>query len=270
MPGIGAFSGASAQATPGNAPTLVRSLRNYSPYGANDNAHSMTQPSSSNSFIAFAVTAAQLVLADKQLSIAQEYYEINKHDYDFEANLYGGFIITNGNGVNIPGPMTKHKEQAFNAPFYAVDYPVYVGGSLTRTKIFDNKWFQTRRRLHRYGVGHQRHVDYQFYMERYRGSVSGFVMGRRVEDARKDWKDDQIQTHKVQALNYGLTAGNIAKQGLASSTGTLMGALDNASTRIGRVGDEYMTRASEQSRMDKAMKQLDDRSENGSDMGNRV
>jgi hypothetical protein len=170
--------------------------------------------------VAVAIATLQALVAYEQYQIAKSYYNTNKQDFDFYVNNY-------------QNPMLSHKNQAFSTPFYTADYLPMTGASLGRLKTYDEKWLQSRRRAHRYALGHQRHIDYMYYMIRRRAAFAAWIAGRRIEDARKDWKDDQIQTHKIQALNFGITAGNIARQGLASATGAIEGAYDELGTRLG-------------------------------------
>ena len=184
----------------------------------------------------------QFVLIQKQIDIAQSYYDTNLQDFKFFANNYAGYDV-NSNGSYIgtigpqPGVMERHKIQAFTTPFYTTDYYPMTGAAVARVKIYDEKWLQGRRRVQRYSLGAQRHLDYQYYMTRRKAAFTAWLAGRRVEDARKDWKDEQIQTHKIQALNFGITAGNVARQGLASSTGALEKSYDDLGTRIGGVAN---------------------------------
>ena len=217
--------GGSGNVSPSSPHSTGDGHRTKSTVGANDNTRAQVDSGGGDSLVAIIASVLQFALAEQQIAIAQDYYTTNSRDFNFIAQTFGG---VDTNDVTHMGPMITHRNQAFpnGSPFYSVDYPVYIGGALTHTNVYDNKWFQTRRRAHRYAVGHQRHIDYQFYMARYRGAYSAFLMGRRVEDARKDMKDMQAQTHKVHVLNLGITAGNTARQGLASSVGTSMGALD--------------------------------------------
>lgn len=194
------------------------------PYGMNDNARTSIDGASYGGVAGALLVAAQVFLAYQQLQTAQNYYDKNKQDFDFFKNNY-------------QPQLTAHKDQAFTAPWYVQDYYPITGASLARVKVYDEKWLQTRRRLHRYAIGHQKHVDYQYYMIRRKAAYAAWVAGRRMEDARKDWKDDQTQTHKVQALNFGISAGNIARQGLSSSVGTLEHAYDELGSRIGGFGN---------------------------------
>lgn len=203
-----------------------------STWGNNDYSKINVDGAGFTGIAAAAIAFIQLGLADAQYSLARDYYNTNKTDFDFYRNNYAKFD-QNGSLTGDGGPLVTHKNQAFSTPFYATDYLPMTGAALGRVKVYDEKWFQTRRRLHRYAVGLGKQVDYNFYIMRYRASFAAWVSGRRIEDARKDWKDEQIQTHKVQALNFGITAGNIARQGLASATNALEHAYDEMGSRVG-------------------------------------
>lgn len=191
-----------------------------SPWGMNDNVRVTIDGGSGTGILGAAIALVQAYFAFEQVQLAEKYYDTNKQEFDFFKNNY-------------QSRMQSHKNQAFTTPFYTLDYNPMTGASLTRTKVYDEKWFQTRRRLPRYSLGQQRHVDYQFYMLRRKAAFSAYFTGRRVEQGRKDRYDEQIQTHKIQALNFGIAAGNIARQGLASAVETKMRATDELGSRIG-------------------------------------
>ena len=185
-----------------------------------------------------AIATAQAVLAEEQFTIAQDYFNSNFKDFKFNMNYYLGFDM-NSNGSFAgpfgpqPGPMLAFKERAFATPFYVADYYPMTGASVARVKAYDEKWLQSRRRAHRYALGAQRHMDYNYYMLRRKAAFMGWTMGRRVEDSRKDMLDGQIQTHRVQALNFGITAGNIAKQGLGASVASRERMFDELGSQLG-------------------------------------
>jgi hypothetical protein len=194
----------------------------HAPWGLNDNVNMSIDGGGMQGWTGFAVSLVQMYFAIEQVQLAENYYNTNKQDFDFFTNNY-------------QNPMVSHKNQAFAAPFYAIDYLPMTGASLGKVKVYDEKWLQTRRRTHRYALGHQRHIDYTYYMLRRKAAFASWIQGRRVEDARKDWKDDQIQTHKVQALNFGIAVGNIARQGLAQSVAAKEKAYDELGSRIGGI-----------------------------------
>lgn len=232
---------------------------NHAPWGMNDTAHPVELTGAGGysgpggGFFALAMTLAQSAITFQQLQLAQNYYNTNKKDFDFFRNTYQARLVA-------------HKDQAFAAPFYVQDYNVSVGGALEHTKVYDEKWLQSRRRAHRYAVGHQQHIDYTYYMMRRRAAMSAYLMGRRVEDARKDWKDDQIQTHKVQALNFGIAVGNIARQGLAQAVGTKEKALDELGSRVGGFANGAAERNGYVQGRNAGSKGLNDSSSSGSAM----
>lgn len=190
-----------------------------------------------------ALMLIQIAISEQQYELARSYYKKNKQDFDFWQANYSQRV-------------QDHANQAFNTPFYTPDYYPMTGAALGRVKAYDDKWFQTRRRLHRYAVGHQRHVDYQFYNLRRRAVFAALIAGRRVEDARKDWKDDQTQTHKVQSLNIGIALGNIARQGLAQATATREKAFDELGSRLGGMANGIFQKKGYEAGMQRVAGQL--------------
>ena len=202
-------------------------------YGSNDYTRFSLDAGGVGGVFGVAILVAQLAITLEQYNLANKYWETNRVDFEFEANNYQPFLNTHKNEAFANPMFYGISGSGGNPQSYLADYVPMVGASLGRVKIYDEKWFQTRRRLHRYSVGLGRMADYNFYMNRKRAAGSAFIGGRRFEDARKDWKDEQFQGHRVQAVNFGITAGNVAKQGLASATGQLMHAYDEAGSRIG-------------------------------------
>lgn len=254
----GGFGGSKSQApgAPVNGPT-ANGHQGMSTYGGNDYTRLTIDGGGGSGWVAAAIAALQFGMAIEQYNIAKSYYNKNKTDFDFYQNYY-------------QPKFTQHKNDAFSQLDYVQDYNLPVGGMLGRVKVYDEKWFQTRRRLHRYAVGLGQHTDYTFYMLRRRAALAGWVAGRRVEDARKDWKDDQYFTHKVQALNFGITAGNIARQGLAQATSTLMGAYEEMGSRIGGFANGLSKFSGYQSGGDAASRMLQSASSSGVNIAPRV
>ncbi len=220
--GAGTYSGGKSFA-PGASyhGSLSSGSRGMSLYGSNDYSQmQITGGSGGTGWITAVIAGMQYLMAQKQFDIANDYYKTNYTDYQFVETYYRPRYL-------------DHKNQAFSVPYYSTDYNTPVGGSTAKTKLYDEKWFQTRRILHRYATGLQMHTDYMFYQMRLKANVSSYIAGIRVEDARKDWMDERIHQHKVQALNFGITAGNIARAGLAQATETRIHALDEMGSRLG-------------------------------------
>ena len=236
--------------------------------GANDWSRFSIDGGGFSGVAGLALLIAQFGIALEQYNLAKKYYDTNLIDFDFFETNYGG----------AGGPLVTHKNQAFNTLFtglsgaggnpqtYTPDYEPMIAASLGRVKAYDEKWFQTRRRIGRYNVGLGRQIDYNFYMMRRRAAVTSWVSGRRMEDARKDMLDDQIQTHKVQALNFGITAGNVARQGLASATSTAMHAFDEMGSRVGGLSSGLGKYAGYKAGMESGQKTLASSSASGAAM----
>lgn len=242
----------SSPSSPVNTPTTT-GHQSISTFGANDYARVSIDGGGLNGFAGAAVASLQLAIAVEQFALAKKYYNTNKTDFDFYKNTYQNALLF-------------HNVEAFNTPFYMSDFLPMTGAMLGRTKTYDEKWFQTRRRLHRYAVGMGRQVDYLFYMTRRKATMTSWMAGRRIEDTRKDRKDDQIQNHKIQSLNFGISAGNIARQGLASSANTLTHAFDEFGSRISGFGSGLNRYNSYRDTEKAAQRVLDSASQSGANM----
>jgi hypothetical protein len=202
---------------PANSPTS----NTWSTTGANDYVtYQISGIGGSSPEIALSVAYLQHNFQKKQLDLAKDYYNINVIDSNFYENYYQ--------------PRFKQfRDTAFNTPYYSTNYITPRSGSIARVKEYDEKWLIARKNMPRYAVGLGKEIDYTFFDLRRKALAAAYVAGTRMEDARKDWKDEQIHSHRVQALNLGIAVGNVAKQGLAQSTGVLEQAYDEMSSRIG-------------------------------------
>lgn len=229
------------------------SSHGMSTFGANDYANYTVNGIGGSTWAAEAAAYLQNKLQKKQLNLAKQYYNINVIDTSFYETNYQPKIAS-------------HKDQAFSTPYYKTDYNMPRTASIARVKVFDDKWFHTRKNSPRYGVGLGRDIDYTFYDARRKAAFGSYVTGTRVEDARKDWKDEQVHAHMVQALNFGITVGNIAKQGLASSTSALMNAYDEMGSRIGGFVNGMQHAAGHNTMFNQTKTALDHSSQSGSNM----
>lgn len=188
-----------------------------------------------NGFGLAIIEIAQLYLLIENYNTAENYYDINVQDFNFFVNTY-------------EGPMANSLAESMNRPLYesAFLYPQYgkydilsnVGrGASIAARNLDKQWYATRRRVAKYQTGLGRWVDYKFAMGKLQETLSGFNLGFRYEDSRKDAYNEQRHAHRTNILNLGIGVGNAARAGLATSVAALSGARSQASSQLASIGN---------------------------------
>jgi len=169
----------------------------------------------------FAIYAAyQQVQALKQnLTIAKNYYNVNKQDFDFWNTTYNPKMLTALNeGMTRP----FYTNGTFTPQYGALDYLASTGRGQSRAPLkMDKEWLQTRRRVGRYNVGQGHRVDLKYALARFNAELEGWNIGYRYEDNRKMQYDEQRHAHQAEILNLGIGAGNAARAGLATAVAGL-------------------------------------------------
>lgn len=180
-----------------------------------------------------AMAIAEADLKAKSIEQAQDYYNVNKKDYD-------AFIAIH------EGPIAQTVAEAMSAvtnPKYPYDLYASIPAGISKTSIADKQWFETRRRMHRYATGAQSQVDYDFAMMRTHGVVAGWNIGTRYEINYADEHNNRRFDRKITASNIGIGIGNIVRQGLASSVARLASSYDNLGDTVSTIGNGLAARS---------------------------
>lgn len=176
-----------------------------------------------------AVVLAEVALKKKAADLAEDYYKTNKKDYDFFRNVHQGQIA-----ASVAEAMSPVLNPTYNYDFYASS-----PGGIAKTAVLDKQWFEARRRAHRYAIGTQMKLDYDFAVLRVHGVMSGWNIGRRYEiswtDAHNNRRFDKIS----QVGNIGIGVGNIVQRGLGASVRGLATAYDGVGDVIATIGNGY-------------------------------
>ena len=179
----------------------------------------------------------QLQALKQNLTIAKNYYNINKQDFDFWNITYNPKML---GGPGLQGGLVE----AMARPFYttgvftpqygALDYIASTGRGQSRASLkYDREWLKTRKRVGKYNVGQQHRVDLEYSLGRFNAELEGWNIGYRYEDNRKMMYDEQRHAHQAEILNLGIGAGNAARAGLATS---VKGLSEAKSQRAGQYG----------------------------------
>lgn len=174
-----------------------------------------------------AVMIGEIVLKNKATDLARDYYKINKKDYDFFKSVHQGPI----------GQTAQEAMSPSDNPVYRADFYASAPAGMAKASIIDKQWFESRRRVHRYAVGAQRSIDYNFAVVRLHGIVGGWNVGRRYEITYADEHNNRRFDRMVEAANIGISVGNVVRQGLANSVSGLAGAYDNIGDTISTIGN---------------------------------
>lgn len=181
----------------------------------------------------FAIYAAyqQLQSLKQNLTIAKNYYNTNKQDFDFWNTTYNPRMLLSLNeGMSRP----YYTNNNFTPQYGALDYTASVGRGQSRASLkTDREWFQTRRRVGKYNIGQGHRVDLKYALARFNSELEGWNLGFRYEDNRKMLYDEQRHAHQAEILNLGIGAGNAARAGLATA---VQGLSEEKAQKAGSLG----------------------------------
>jgi hypothetical protein len=96
--------------------------------------------------------------------------------------------------------------------------------------------------MHRYAIGAQKQVDYEFAIARTHAIVAGWNIGTRYEIIYADEHNNRRFDRKITASNIGVGIGNIVRQGLASSVSRLAASYDNLGDTVSTIGNGLAAR----------------------------
>lgn len=176
---------------------------------------------------------AQITLKLDTVDLAKDYYNTNKKDFDF-------FKATHQPGA--AASVSEAMNPTLN-PKYTVDTFASSPAGMAKSKVVDKAWFAARRRSHRYAVGAQRRIDYEFALLRTAAIASGWNVGRRYEQAWADAHNERAFNRKLAMANIGVGVGSIVRQGLATAVGELTNAQNEISNTVASIGNGYFEKA---------------------------
>jgi hypothetical protein len=181
----------------------------------------------------FAIYAAyqQLQSLKQNLTIAKNYYNTNKQDFDFWNTTYNPkMLVALNEGMTRP----YYTNSNFTPQYGALDYTASVGRGQSRASLkTDKEWFQTRRRIGKYNVGQGHRIDLKYALARLNSEFEGWNLGFRYEDNRKMVYDEQRHAHQAEILNLGIGSGNAARAGLSTA---VQGLSEAKAQRAGTLG----------------------------------
>ncbi len=165
----------------------------------------------------FAIYAAyqQLQALKSNLTIATNYYNINKQDFDFWNTTYNPKMVA---ALSEAMGRQFYSAGTYMPQYGALDYISSTGRGMSRASMkYDKEWFNARRRVGKYNVGQGHRVDLKYALGRFNAELEGWNLGFRYEDHRKIVYDEQRHAHQAEILNLGIGAGNAARAGLATA-----------------------------------------------------
>lgn len=174
-----------------------------------------------------AVALAEVSLKKKAIDVARDYYKTNKKDFDF-------FVSTHQPAIQ--ASVSEAMSPSTN-PKYVHDYYASAPAGMAKSAILDKQWFEARRRTHRYCIGLQRRIDYDFAVRRTHGIAGGWNIGTRYEMTYADDHNNRRFDRMVEVSNVGIGVGNIVRQGLASSVGKLAASYDSIGDTVASIGN---------------------------------
>lgn len=176
-----------------------------------------------------AMLTAQVILKFKTLDLMRDYYNTNLQDFNFFVATYEPAEAASAAEVMSP---TQN-------PAYTQDIYASTAAGMAASKNVDQQWFAVRRRMHRYAVGAQDRVDYEYAQLRGAAIASGWNMGRRYEQAWTDAHNERRINRQIAVANIGIEAGNIIRAGLATAVSGLGQAYDTTADSLSAIGNGY-------------------------------
>lgn len=175
-----------------------------------------------------AMVIAEIALKKKVADLAEDYYDINRKDYDFFRNTH-------------QGPMAATAAEAFGPqnPTYNYDLYASVPAGIAKASIIDRQWFEARRRIPKYNVGQQYRLDYEMAIARAAGVVAGWNMAVRYELNYADDRNERAYKRKLAIAGVGIGFGAIVREGLSASVSKLATAYDGIGDTIASIGNGY-------------------------------
>lgn len=175
-----------------------------------------------------AAIVADIILKQKALDIAEDYYKTNKRDYDFFDALHRA-------------PMQQTVAEAFGPsnPNYIDDRYASAAAGMAKSAILDKQWFEARRRMPKYNTGQQAKLDYEMALARTAGVVAGWGLSDRYEINWADVRNTRAFNRKVEVTNIGINVGNVVRDGMSRATNNLATAYDNIGDTIASIGNGY-------------------------------
>lgn len=177
---------------------------------------------------------AQMTLKLKSVDLSKDYYKSNKKDFDFFKATHQGAMTAS---------VTEVMSATYN-PSYTPDLYASAPAGASKSKIIDRQWFEARRRTHRYAVGAQARLDYDYSIQRTAGSLTGWNLGRRYEMAWSDAHNERAFNRKIAMANVGISAGNTIREGLATAVSKLNDAYSGLSSAVSSIGNGYFAKES--------------------------
>lgn len=179
-----------------------------------------------------AFMVAEIALKNKVVSLAQDYYNTNKRDYDYFVTHSNAMAAT---ASQVMSPTTN--------PSYTLDYMSYAAAGLAIAAPVERKWFEARRRSHRYATGAHARMDFAFAAQRTFAMLAGWDAARRYTDIWTDEHNDRYFNRKLAIANVGIDVGNLATQGLATAVHSVSRAYDNIGDTVASIGNGFMARS---------------------------
>ncbi len=171
---------------------------------------------------------ADIALKQKAIGIMEDYYKINKKDYDFYDAVH-------------KAPMQQSVAEAFGPgnPKYIEDNYASAAGGMVKAGIVDKQWFEARRRIPKYNVGQQDRLDYDMAVLRSFGVIAGWNLADRYEINWADVRNNRAFNKKIEVANIGIGVGNQVRDGMVRATENLATAYDNVGDTIASITKGY-------------------------------
>lgn len=191
------------------------------------------------------IAIAEYELKQQVIDLGQDYFNINKQDYQFFTNRHQPQIAQTASEA-----FSNTLNPGFNYDFYAS-----LPGGISSTSVNERQWYEARRRIPKYNIGQQRRLDYDMAIARTHAVVSGWNLGTRYELSWADQHNLRQFDRRIGIANVGLGIASMVHQGLASAVGEVSQAYDTLGDTLASIGNGWAAKsASEDAR--RAVRQI--------------
>lgn len=210
------------------------SINQAQPGGTGADVFSVTQSINKGGMRGVGLVAAMLadiILKNKALDIARDYYDTNKKEYDFYFAQH-----------SVPAAASVAEAFGASNPTYNPDLYASAASGIAKSAIIDKQWYEARRRIPKYNIGQAARLDYDMALARTAAVVGGWGLSYRYELNWADERNERAFKRKVEITNIGLGVGNAARDGMTRATQGLASAYDHIGDTIGSIGNGYATK----------------------------
>lgn len=179
-----------------------------------------------------AILSAEYDLKKRAIKLAKNYFASNLYDFNFFQSKVQPAL---SNLVN------EAYSDAINPTTTSPDYKSSTISAVSKTSVFDKKWFEVVRKTPIYNAGQIAKWTYEMALARKMALAAGWGVAHRYEQNYALDRNNRAFARKMGVLNYALGLGNAASQGMSGAVANLSNAYDNMGDAVASFGNGLAT-----------------------------